>query len=50
MGSKDYRHRETKKNKKTAKKPVIIPPLVPQQEVEVIARKSKRAEDEETEE
>ena len=41
MGSRDYRHRERKKQKKEAKKltPIIV--LSPQAEVEVIKRGKK---------
>ena len=49
MGSKDYRKREAKKQKKDLKKitPVtIVPPTV---EVEVIKTKGKKAEEEEEE-
>lgn len=50
MGSRDYRHRETKKPKKGAKKaaPIYLLPTTPV-EVEVIRKKKKEQEVEEKE-
>ena len=48
MATKDYRHREAKKSKKTAKKPVNIS-FTPPVEVEVIKKGKKPREDEELE-
>ncbi len=48
MGGRDFRHRETKKTKKEAKK--LAPPLTiifPPVEVEVIKKKGKKEREEE---
>ncbi len=50
MGRRDYRRREPKKPKKGAQKPKPISELVPQVEVEVVRKKKKPAEEEESEE
>lgn len=44
MGSRDYRHRETKKAKKDSKKatPSLTSVLTPEQPVEVIKSKGKK--------
>lgn len=43
MGSRDYRHRETKKRKKDSKKvPSLTSVLPPEQPVEVIKTKGKK--------
>ena len=41
MGRRDYRHREPKKAKKEAKKPLTTTILPPQVTVEVIGKKKK---------
>jgi len=41
MGRRDFRWREPKKPKKTAKKPQAIPEILPQVEVEVIKKGKK---------
>jgi hypothetical protein len=46
MGKRDYRHRETKKSKKTAKKIAVTDILPPPLTVEVIRKKRKEPEDE----
>ena len=45
MGGRDYRHRETKKPKKTSR-PVKVEALVPSAEVEVVRKKRPRREEE----
>lgn len=49
MGRRDYRKREPKKPKKGAQKIKPISTLLPQVEVEVIKKKRKPAEEEESE-
>lgn len=46
MGKRDYRHREPKKTKKSAKKSITV--LTPPATVEVVPRKRKDREEEET--
>ena len=48
MGSRDYRQRETKKTKKGAGKIAPINIIPPPAQVEVITKKKKRDETEET--
>jgi len=45
MGRRDYRHREPKKAKKGEQKSKPISELAPRQEVEVIKKKRKPAEE-----
>jgi|TARA_B100000315_G_scaffold258490_1_gene310828 hypothetical protein len=45
MGKRDYRHRETKKSKKTTKKIAITDILPPPLTVEVIKKKGKEPEE-----
>jgi hypothetical protein len=46
MGRRDFRRREPKKPKKTAKKAQVIPEMLPQVEVEVIKKGKKEGEEE----
>lgn len=46
MGSRDYRHHEVKKPKKSAKKPEIAQIVAPPVEVEVVRKKRKPPEEE----
>lgn len=47
MGRRDYRHRETKKNKKDAKKLTPATILAPTPNVEVVKKKRKERPEEE---
>lgn len=46
MGRRDFRRRESKKPKKTAKKAQVISEMLPQVEVEVIKKVKKEREEE----
>ena len=46
MGRRDFRRRESKKPKKTAKKAQVILEMLPQVEVEVIKKVKKEREEE----
>jgi len=48
MGGRDFRHHETKKPKKDAKKPTVTEIIQPTAEVEVIKKKRKEKEEEES--
>ena len=45
MGDRDFRHRETKKTKKTSR-PVKVEALTPSAEVEVVRKKRPRKDEE----
>ena len=47
MGRRDYRHRETKKTKKDAKKVLPATILAPSETVEVIKKRTKERKEEE---
>ena len=50
MGKRDYRHRETKKQKKETKKILPVTIISPSAQVEVIKKGKKRKEEAEEEE